>query len=87
MLKQVINIGRGFQFGLQLSEAADAHYAGKGVKRDTKDSPIFWYKPAGKTAYHVIFADLTVKDSASAPKVEGAQRLEKASKAKKPEAF
>jgi hypothetical protein len=87
VMKQVLNIGRGFQFGLQLPEAADAHYAGKDVKRDTKNAPIFWYKPAGKTMYRVVYADLTVKDADAAPQVEGAKRLQNASKAKKPEAF
>jgi outer membrane lipoprotein-sorting protein len=87
LMKQSIVMGCGFGFALQLPETADAHYAGRGIERDAKDSPIFWYKPEGETAYRVIFADLTVKDSATAPKVEGAQRLEKASKAKKPQAF
>ena len=90
MMKQSLVMGRGFGFALQLPETADAHYAGKGIKRDTKDSPIFWYflyKPEGKAAYRVIFADLTVNESVTAPKVDGAQRLEKASKAKKPQAF
>jgi hypothetical protein len=79
-MKQDINIGRGFQFGLQLPEAADAHYAGKGVKRDAKDRPIFWYRPEGAKKYRVIFADLTVQDAETAPQVEGATRLEKAGK-------
>jgi hypothetical protein len=83
LMKQVINIGRGFQFGLQLPEAADAHYAGKGVKRDAKETPIFWYKPEGAKKYRVIDADLSVRDADAAPQVEGAKRIEKASKTNK----
>jgi outer membrane lipoprotein-sorting protein len=81
LMKQVINIGRGFQFGLQLPESADAHYAGKGVKRDAKVRPIFWYRPEGAKKYRVIFADLTVQDADAAPDIPDAKRLEKASKA------
>jgi len=87
MMKQSLVIGRGFGFALQMPESAEAHYAGKNVKRDAKDSPIFWYKPAGKTTWRVIYADLTAKDVEAAPQVEGAKRLQNASKAKKPEAF
>jgi outer membrane lipoprotein-sorting protein len=81
LMKQVINIGRGFQFGLQLPEAAEAHYAGKGVKRDAKDRPIFWYRPEGAKKYRVIDADLSVRDADAAPKVPDARRLEKTLKA------
>jgi outer membrane lipoprotein-sorting protein len=84
LMKQSIAIGRGFQFALALAETADAHYAGKGVKQDTKDRPIFWYRPEGAKAYRVIYADLSVKDAEAAPEVEGARRLEKASKSSKP---
>jgi outer membrane lipoprotein-sorting protein len=84
LMEQVIKIGRGFQFGLMLPETADAHYAGKGVKRDTKDRPIFWYKPEGAKTYRVIYADLSVHEAEAAPQVEGARRIEKASKTSKP---
>ena len=46
-----------------LPEAADAHYAGKGVKRDAKDRPIFWYQPEGAKKYRVIYADLAAGDA------------------------
>jgi hypothetical protein len=84
LMKDSINIGRGFQFGLQLPESAEATYAGKGVKLGAKDRPIFWYKPEGSKKYRVIDADLTVHDADAAPKVEGAQRIEKASKTPRP---
>jgi outer membrane lipoprotein-sorting protein len=84
VMKQSIAIGRGFQFALLLPETAEAHYAGKGVKRDTKDRPIFWYKPEGAKKYRVIYADLSVQDADAAPAVEGAKRLEKASKSSRP---
>jgi outer membrane lipoprotein-sorting protein len=82
LMKQSIQIGRGFQFALMLPESADATYAGKGVKRDQKDRPIFWYKPEGSPKYRVLYANLTLQDADTAPQVAGAIRLEKAGKAK-----
>jgi len=80
VMKQSIVIGRGFQFALLLPETAETHYAGKGVKRDATDRPIFWYRPADSKKFRVIFADLTVRDAETAPQIDGAKRLEKASK-------
>ena len=84
LMKRSITIGRGFQFAILLPEAADAHYAGKGVKRDANDRPIFWYLPEGSKKYRVVYADLTVRDADAAPKVPDAKRLEKASKTNAP---
>ena len=39
-------------------------YAGNGVKINTPDTPIFWYRPAGSQMYRVIYADLTVREMA-----------------------
>jgi hypothetical protein len=83
MLKSM-TIGRGFNFALMLPASADAHYAGKDVKRDAKDTPIFWYKPEGKEKYRVIFADLSTREVDRAPQVPGAVRIEKAGKTKTP---
>jgi outer membrane lipoprotein-sorting protein len=80
LMKESIKIGRGFQFALSLPESADAHYAGKGVKRGDKDRPIFWYKPEGAKHYRVLDANLTWHDAQNAPQVAGAVRIEKASK-------
>jgi outer membrane lipoprotein-sorting protein len=80
LMKDSIKIGRGFQFAMELPESADAHYAGRGVKRDAKDRPIFWYRPKGEKKYRVLYADLTLRDSPDAPQVVGATRIEKASK-------
>ena len=77
MMQQSMTIGRGFGFALELPESADAHYAGKGAKRGTKDRPIFWYKPVGSENYHVIFANLSVQTAEKAPQVSGAVRLAK----------
>ncbi len=79
-----VTIGRGISFALELPESADAHYAGKGVKRGEPDRPIFWYKPEGAKQYRVIYADLSVKDEDRAPDVPGAVRLEKASPTAEP---
>jgi outer membrane lipoprotein-sorting protein len=84
LMKESINMGVGLQFALELPPSADAHYAGKGVKRETQDRPIFWYKLEGTNRYRVIFADLSVHDADKAPQVPGAQRIEKASKAARP---
>lgn len=51
----------GFQRFLLFTESSNWHYAGKDVKLDTPDRPIFWYKPAGSESYRVIDADLSVK--------------------------
>jgi outer membrane lipoprotein-sorting protein len=53
---------QGMTFYNMLTAANDSHYIGKGVKLDTPDGPIFWYKPTGADKYHVIFADLSVKE-------------------------
>jgi outer membrane lipoprotein-sorting protein len=66
-------ISRGCQFlAIALTAGTDWHYAGRGVKLDTPDVPIFWYKPAGSEKYKVLCADLTVKELAKdeLPKVE-----------------
>jgi outer membrane lipoprotein-sorting protein len=55
----------GFVFGFlgAMSERHDWHYAGKGVKLGAPDAPIFWYRDhAESTTYHVLYADLSVKD-------------------------
>jgi outer membrane lipoprotein-sorting protein len=84
LMREAIKIGRGFQFAMELPESADAHYAGKGVKRGVKNRPIFWYKPDGAKEYRVLYADLTFRDASGAPQVAGAARIEKASKTIRP---
>jgi hypothetical protein len=84
LMKQSVTIGRGVQFVLQLPASADAHYAGKGVKRDAKDTPIFWYKSEGAKKYRVIYANLSIHDADTAPQVAGAVRIEKVGKNAKP---
>ncbi|HEX2474240.1 MAG TPA: hypothetical protein VHK01_05820 [Lacipirellulaceae bacterium] len=53
-------------------ENNDWHYAGKDVKLNTPDRPIFWYRRnKGSTTFHVLYADLSVQEvpSADAPKM------------------
>jgi outer membrane lipoprotein-sorting protein len=45
-------------------EESKWRYAGNGVKINTPDTPIFWYRPAGSQMYRVIYADLTVREMA-----------------------
>lgn len=75
LMNESMKIGRGFQFALSLPATAKPHYAGKGVKKNTKDRPIFWYLPEGSTRYRVIDATLTGRDADEAPNVEGAVPL------------
>ncbi|MHC4403204.1 MAG: hypothetical protein ACYTG0_26380 [Planctomycetota bacterium] len=66
---------RGFEFVDRLPQEADAHYAGKHVKVDATDTPIFWYKPEGKGKYRVIRADLSVIETDTPPQIPGAQSI------------
>ena len=68
-------VNRGLRFVVHLPTAADAHYAGKGVKVDATDTPIFWYRLEGKAEYRVIRADLSAVEVDSPPKVPGALSL------------
>ncbi len=71
LMQKAISIGRGFDFAVKLPASADAHYAGKDVRKDTADRPIFWYRPEGSTKYRVIFADLSARDADRAPEIQG----------------
>jgi len=51
-----------FRAGLFVVHQQDWRYAGNGVKINTPDTPIFWYRPAGSENYRVIYADLTVRE-------------------------
>jgi outer membrane lipoprotein-sorting protein len=84
LMKSSLAMGMGIEFAVELPESADAHYAGKGVKLNTPDRPIFWYKPEGANSYRVIFADLTVRTEEVAPQVAGAKRLQKPGPTAKP---
>lgn len=75
LMQEVVTISRGFQFALLLPPEADAHYAGKGAKVGDSKRPVFWYKPDKSKTYRVVYADLTIKNSATAPKVNGAMKL------------
>jgi outer membrane lipoprotein-sorting protein len=68
-------LGRSFNFPLLQGREAEATYAGRGVKSDPGETPIFWYKPAGSDAYRVIRADLSVVEADKAPEVKDAQRF------------
>jgi hypothetical protein len=43
-------------------EESKWRYAGNGVKINTPETPIFWYRPAGSQMYRVIYADLSVRE-------------------------
>jgi outer membrane lipoprotein-sorting protein len=48
----------------KLPKESNWRYAGNGVKVNTPDTPIFWYRPAGSQMYRVIYADLSVREAA-----------------------
>ena len=60
---------QGVMFYMSLTPENDSHYVGGGVKLGTPNRPILWYKPTGAQKYHVIYADLSVKE-VSAEEVE-----------------
>lgn len=64
---------RGLGFVVELPREADAHYAGKGIKLGTADTPIFWYRPKDAKNYRVIYADLSVRDADTPPNVSKPQ--------------
>jgi hypothetical protein len=68
-----MKLGGTFGFlGALSAENNDWHYAGKDVKLNTPDRPIFWFKRHKEsTTYHVLYADLSVKDvpAAEAPQM------------------
>lgn len=75
LMETILKLNRGFMFALQLPPEADANYAGKDVKRDSPDTPMFWYRPKGTKQYRVIYADLSVREAATPPSVANAQPL------------
>jgi RNA polymerase sigma factor (sigma-70 family) len=46
----------------RMTEEGSWHYVGGGVKRGDGTRPICWYRPRGKTAFRVIFGDLSVRE-------------------------
>jgi outer membrane lipoprotein-sorting protein len=71
-MTEAFKIGKGMNFAVTQPAEADAHYAGKGVKRQGAKAPIFWYKPAGSRNYRVIFNDLSTGVADAPPEVPGA---------------
>jgi outer membrane lipoprotein-sorting protein len=64
MIDAMMPAMRGIQFIGMLTKGNDWHYAGQGVKLNTPDRSIFWYKPADSDKYQVLYADLSVKELA-----------------------
>ncbi len=58
----IMKCGQALRFLHDMKPENDSHYAGKDVKLETPDRPIFWYKPTGAEKYRVIYADLSVKE-------------------------
>jgi hypothetical protein len=74
-----MKLGATFAILSTLTPQSDWHYAGKDVKMGTPDKPIFWCKTRKNANYHVIYADLSVKeippqDAPKAPASEGSPK-------------
>lgn len=75
-----VKVGRGMNFARELAADSDYHYVGKGVKLDTPNRPIFWYKPTKSEKYRVVYADLSIKEVAPADLPKAAKSPEETSK-------
>jgi hypothetical protein len=75
LMTEGVAVGRGLTFAISQPTDADAHYAGKGMKRTSAKAPIFWYKPAGSEKYRIVFSDLSTGEADKAPDAPGAIRL------------
>ena len=75
LMTEGAKIARGLNFVIMLPPGADAHYAGKGQKREGPKSVLFWYKPAETKEYRLIWTDLSTTDVETAPEVPGAIRM------------
>jgi outer membrane lipoprotein-sorting protein len=72
-----VDISSSISFAMNLvnnltAEKNDWHYAGRSVKLNTPDRPIFWYRDDKESkTYHVLYADLRVKEvpAAEAPEM------------------
>jgi outer membrane lipoprotein-sorting protein len=62
MQEPMAKIARGIRFVMALPPASDWHYVGKGVKLNTPNTPIAWYRPEKSQTYRLIYADLSVAD-------------------------
>jgi outer membrane lipoprotein-sorting protein len=62
-----VALNRGMAFAVALPAESKARYAGKGITRDDKTAPVFWYQPVGTSSFRVIYADLSVKAQKAAP--------------------
>jgi outer membrane lipoprotein-sorting protein len=76
-----MQIGAAFgMLGALSHEQNDWHYAGKDVKLNAPDRPIFWFKRhQADTTYKVLYADLSVKEvpAGEAPKAPSAEDTSK----------
>ncbi|MGA2062819.1 MAG: hypothetical protein ABSG67_20290, partial [Thermoguttaceae bacterium] len=62
-------IQRGMMFTVLLPKDSDRHYAGRGVSIGAADTPVFWYRPKDAKKYRVIYADLSVQEADTPPRV------------------
>ena len=72
LMQQAAGIARGLQFAITqpIAEGFPAWYAGNGVQLGEADRPIFWYRPQDAANFRVIYGDLSVKETTTAPEVD-----------------
>jgi hypothetical protein len=69
MMEAQVKLQRGLMFAVQLPKEADSHYAGRGVALGAAGKPIFWYRPKNAKEYRVIYADLSVREAHTPPRM------------------
>ncbi len=62
-------VRRGMTFTVLLPKDSDWHYGGRGVSIGDVETPVFWYRPKDATKYRVIYADLSVREVETPPRV------------------
>ena len=62
-------VQRGMMFTVLLPKDSDRHYAGRGVSIGAAGTPVFWYRPKDAKKYRVIYADLSVQEADTPPRV------------------
>lgn len=60
---------RAMMFAARLPKDSGSHYAGRGVSIGAVDTPVFWYRPKDATEYRVIYADLSVRETKTPPRM------------------
>lgn len=78
--QKTIDFSQGFTFASLLGKENEAYYDGRDKTSD-QVTPIFWYRPSLENSlevsktFRVIYNDLTIRELADAPRIEGAEAV------------